>query len=282
MHRLFPAAAALVALSSPVHAAESFSFMIGGHQVLIAAPPHCGYGPCVSISPGTPHRRARPDDGDRQLVTSSVTPAAAAPAASKPASPPALCMAPAVPLRPAPPQAQQVAPPPPVQRPQIQSVQAIPLPPPITTAAITPPPPPIPQSPAPIPPASPPQEIVPPLEVAPQVFNDAPRIAKVSHQVEEEPADTPLGDWHAEGQKGLVRIEPCGRSLCGYIVDAAANAKGETILVDMKSKSASKWSGNIYSRDSGNTYYGTITMKGPDLLKVEACALGHFFCSGTL
>ena len=152
--------------------------MIGGHQVLIAAPPHCGYGPCVSISPGTPHRRARPDDGDRQLVTSSVTPAAAAPAASKPASPPALCMAPAVPLRPAPPQAQQVAPPPPVQRPQIQSVQAIPLPPPITTAAITPPPPPIPQSPAPIPPASPPQEIVPPLEVAPQVFNDAPESQK--------------------------------------------------------------------------------------------------------
>ena len=38
----------------------------------------------------------------------------------------------------------------------------------------------------------------------------------------------------------------------------------------MKSKSASKWSGNIYSRDSGNTYYGTITMKGPDLLKVES------------
>jgi uncharacterized protein (DUF2147 family) len=50
----------------------------------------------------------------------------------------------------------------------------------------------------------------------------------------------------------------------------------------MKSKTASKWSGNIYSRDSGNTYYGTIAMKGSDALEVEACAVGHFFCSGTV
>jgi hypothetical protein len=50
----------------------------------------------------------------------------------------------------------------------------------------------------------------------------------------------------------------------------------------MKSKSASEWSGNVYSRDSGNSYYGTISMKGPNSLKVEACALGRFFCSGNV
>ena len=143
------------------------------------------------------------------------------------------------------------------------------MPAPVTTASITPP--------------TPPQQVAPPVEVTPpQATNDAPKIAKVSQEIEETPADSPLGDWHAEGQKGAVRIEPCGRSLCGYTVDAATNAKGETILVDMTSKTASKWSGNIYSHDSGNTYYGTMTMKGPDSLHVEACALGHFFCTGNV
>ncbi len=48
----------------------------------------------------------------------------------------------------------------------------------------------------------------------------------------------------------------------------------------MKSKSASEWSGDIYSRDSGDSCYGTISMKGPNALKVEACALGWFLCAG--
>lgn len=276
MHRLFPAAAILVALGSPVHAANSFSFAIGGHWIRISAPRY-------SISPGITHRHAQPEK-DRQTVASSVapTPPAATPVASRPAPQPALCSAPLAPLHPAAPQVQRVAPPPvqqpqiqPVQAqpvqvqpaPQIQPVQATPMPAPVTTASITPPPP--------------LQQVAPLVETAPQVTNDAPKIAKVSQEIEETPADSPLGDWHAEGQKGAVRIEPCGRSLCGYTVDAATNAKGETILVDMTSKTASKWSGNIYSHDSGNTYYGTMTMKGPDSLHVEACALGHFFCSGT-
>jgi len=64
------------------------------------------------------------------------------------------------------------------------------------------------------------------------------------------------------------------------IEDTAQLKKGETVLIDMKSKAASEWSGNIYSRDSGNTYYATMALQGPDQLQVEACALGRFFCSG--
>ena len=110
----------------------------------------------------------------------------------------------------------------------------------------------------------------------------APRVSRVSHEVDEEPADLPIGDWQTQGEKGMVRIEPCGQALCGYVLDPSSNAKGETVLVDMKPRSSSQWSGNIYSRDSGNTYYGTIAMKGPNALKVEACALGRFFCSGNV
>jgi uncharacterized protein (DUF2147 family) len=97
--------------------------------------------------------------------------------------------------------------------------------------------------------------------------------------VEEKP-DTPLGDWETEGNKGVVRIEPCGQALCGYVLDPATGAKGEAVLVDMKSKAASEWAGNIYSRDSGDSYYATVTLKEPNTLRVEACVIWRFWCSG--
>lgn len=77
-----------------------------------------------------------------------------------------------------------------------------------------------------------------------------------------------------------MRIEACGGALCGYMIDAATNTRGETILVNMKPKADSQWSGNVYSRSSGNSYYGTMTLKEANTLRVEACALGQFFCSG--
>jgi hypothetical protein len=89
-----------------------------------------------------------------------------------------------------------------------------------------------------------------------------------------------LGDWQTEGNKGLVRIEPCGSALCGYMVNASTNGKGETVLINMKPKTGSQWSGSIYSRASGNTYYATMTVKHANTLRVEACVVGRFFCSG--
>jgi uncharacterized protein (DUF2147 family) len=99
-----------------------------------------------------------------------------------------------------------------------------------------------------------------------------------------EPSDTPLGDWQSEGNKGLVRIEPCGDALCGYMVDATTNAKGETILINMKpkmkSEGAAEWTGTIVSRAGGSTYYATMALRQSNTLRVEACAVGRFFCSG--
>jgi uncharacterized protein (DUF2147 family) len=112
-----------------------------------------------------------------------------------------------------------------------------------------------------------------------------PPIAKVSQETEDAPADTPIGDWQTEGNKGTVRIERCGQAMCGYVLNLTPNGKGDTILINMKPKTNTgkpdaMWSGNIYSRSSGSTYYSTMTMKGINTLRVEACALGRFFCSG--
>jgi hypothetical protein len=263
MKPFFPLAV-LMMLGSPVYAADSISFVIGGHRIHIEAPRHCNSASCVSVSiPGVYERRGRDrtDDDGRDVAAPAAAPApvqaSVLPPAGK-ATPPVFCAPPSPPVRPIASAAPEVAPPP---QPGIQPPQ-IPQ-----QAAITPPP-------------SPPPVITRPADVARPTPETAPRVR--THEVEEEPADSPLGDWQTEGRKGMVRIEPCGQALCGYVLDPSSNAKGETVLIDMKSKAASEWSGSIYSRDSGNIYYGTIAMKGPNSLRVEACALGRFFCSANV
>ena len=92
-------------------------------------------------------------------------------------------------------------------------------------------------------------------------------------------ADSPIGDWQTEG-KGTVRIAKCGNALCGYVLKASSDDKGEAILINMKPKTDRQWTGSVYSQGSGETYYGTMAIKGINTLRVEACAFGRFYCSG--
>ena len=79
-----------------------------------------------------------------------------------------------------------------------------------------------------------------------------------------------------------MRIERCGRALCGYALHATSDARGEAVLINMKPKADTRWTGSVYSQASGDTFYGTVTMTGPNALRVEACAMGRFYCSGNV
>ena len=234
--------AALMLLSSPAYAGNGISFSIGGHRIHIDASSNCRSTSCasVSISGVSDWRRTRNDDAGASA------PYAPVPAASNSS----IVAAPTVvPHPPAPP---VVAPPPPR---------------PIQPAAITPPPPLLP-APAIIP--------VEPIRPAPAIV---PQTTRVAHEVEDDVADSPVGDWQTEG-RGMVRIDRCGRALCGYVLNSSSDDKGEAVLVNMKPKMDMRWTGNVYSHDSGDTYYGTVEMKSANTLRVEACALGRFYCSG--
>jgi uncharacterized protein (DUF2147 family) len=264
----------LMVLSSSAYAGNSFSFVVGGHRIRIEAPRYCNSPSCVSVSiPGIYQTRRidRYHDRDDDI--------AAVPAAVVPAKPPAPAPEPAS-LRPAVP---------PASKPSIEPAASV-SPPPTTVALaaattqeVTAP---LPSGiqPSKIEPMTPP--ITPPIETptvaARPAADAAPPVSKISREMEDEPAETPLGDWQTEGNKGSVRIEPCGRALCGYLLNPSSNANGEAVLINMKPKAAALWTGNIYSRDSGNTYYATIALKGPNSLRVEACAVGRFFCSGNI
>ena len=262
----FSYAILLTLLSSTAHA-SGYSFSIGGHHVYIEAGRHCRSLSCVSWSESGSRRSHRDEDED-------APPAPAKPVAAAPACPPVATPAPAA--APAAPVALAPSPvaPPPMPAPPPAPVRAQVAPAPVAPAQVTPAPAPVPLpvKPAPVLQAQAPSTI----GLAAANAQPAPKPAKVvAHE-----DDSPLGDWQTEGKKGLVRIEKCGAGLCGYLLNETTNTTGETVLSNMKAKTDAHWAGDIYSRASGNTYYARMTFKQPDTLRVEACAIGRFFCSG--
>ena len=248
----------LMALSTSASAGGSISFTVRGHRVHIESSRHCRSTSCASVwVSGVNERRSR-SISDRE----DVTPARTAPPVSQTVSPPP---APTT----TPPAQTAAAPPRAVYTPAASTTQIVTPPP-------APPPPPAPQVAIPLaPPPPPPPPVAKPVE---PVRSPAP-VVRVSHDVEEEAADSPIGDWQTEG-KGTVRIAKCGNALCGYVLKAPSNDKGEAILINMKPKTDRQWTGSVYSQDFGETYYGTMAIKGVNTLRVEACALGRFYCSG--
>ena len=256
--------AVLMALSSPACARDSYSFTVNGHRVHVEADRHCRSLSCVSISiPGVDnwHNRRDRDDDDVATVREpapALVPAAAQPAVVQPQARTAPAPAPAVP-----------SPPRMVTVPTVARAQ--PVPQPAVVQAVRPAPVQI----API--AAPTLAAASPVNKPVETTSATTLVAP---ETESPVADSPLGDWQTGGKNPtLVHIEACGHALCGYVLDAATRAMGESILVNMKPKGDARWSGNVYSRTSGNSYYGTMTLKQADTLRVEACALGKFLCS---
>ncbi len=241
-------------LTSPAHAGRSISFNVGSHRVHIAK--HCRAISCtsMSISKNLDWRRKRERYDDARDTAAPVKPVPPAPQTVSPPVPPA------PPATTAPAKSIVTAPPPAVYTQaasRSHTVAAPPPAPPVEQDSIASPP---------SPPAAKPAE------------TPASQVERVSHQAEDQPSDDPTGDWQTEG-KGTVRIAKCGNALCGYVLNSA-NEKGETILINMKPKTERQWTGGVYSQDSGETYYGTMSIKGINTLRIEACALGRFYCSG--
>lgn len=289
----------LMLLSSTAHA-RGYSFSVGGHFIHVEAARHCRSLSCLSWSDSQGRRSHRDDD-------ETATPEPAKPVAAAPACQPVAVPAAAAPVAP------QIAAPRTVPAPV--SPPSTPAPAPVRAQVA-----PIPVAPAPLPQPAPVKSApvraqvpstmefaaaTPKAEIAvgkpkekatveatvadkpveqpdwakdwsPPKEAPAPRRTKLVVHAD----DSPIGDWQTEAKKGLVRIVKCGDALCGYLLNEATDATGETVLSNMKPKNDTQWSGDIFSRASGNTYYGRMTFKQPSTLRVEACAIGRFFCSG--
>jgi uncharacterized protein (DUF2147 family) len=103
------------------------------------------------------------------------------------------------------------------------------------------------------------------------------------------------GLWLTDDHKGLVRIGPCGGSLCGTIAKVADTSGGApktdihnpdarlrnrpilglSVLTGFEN-AGSYWKGRAYDPKSGKTYRSTLELNPDGSLKVSGCIL--FIC----
>jgi len=254
MNKLTIAATALfLASTAAAHAGNAISFQIEGQHIRIETPRNCASLNCVTIvAPGLSDKPiklnninlkglgSKDDDIDTTPAPAPTAQPAPAPVQQQPVQQtPVQATAPAAPAIAAPGTTVAAAP--------AAGYDAT-----TQTAPVA----------APAPAAAPA-----PVAVAP-----APASAPVAAPVAV--ANTPIGVWATEENKGNVRVEQCGVNLCGY-----AAKTNERILINMKPDGA-KWSGRIHDPDSGRNYDSTIAMKGPNAMRVQGCAFGGMFCGG--
>jgi uncharacterized protein (DUF2147 family) len=250
MKKLHIAAAAFFLASSAVaQAGNSISFQIDGQRIRIETPRNCASLDCVTIvAPGLSNKPIRLNNINLNGLGSSKDDDDTTPV-------------PAASAQPAPAPVQQQ----PVQQAPVQTTAPA-IAAPATTVAAAPAG--APDSTTQAAPVAVPAPAPAPVAVAPATAPAPAAAAPVQM------ANSPIGVWATEENKGNVRVEQCGANLCGY-----AEKTNERILINMKPDGA-KWSGRIHDPDSGRNYDSTIAMKGPNALRVQGCAFGGMFCGG--
>jgi len=104
----------------------------------------------------------------------------------------------------------------------------------------------------------------------------------------------PSGTWLTQAGDARVRVSKCGGGICGVVVwlrepinpatgkpqvdDKNPNPAlarrpmiGLPLFSGMPPAGPGKWSGQIYNADDGNSYASSVSIAGPDTLKVEGC-----------
>jgi uncharacterized protein (DUF2147 family) len=111
---------------------------------------------------------------------------------------------------------------------------------------------------------------------------------------------SPAGRWLAK-DGWVIRIGPCGGSMCGFIAKASPpndpetnrpwtdkfnpnpakrsrSAIGVQTIISMKPDGSKRWTGKLYNIDDGKTYPGNLIEVDQSTVRVEGCALG--ICGG--
>ena len=104
----------------------------------------------------------------------------------------------------------------------------------------------------------------------------------------------PSGIWLTQAGDAKVRVSKCGGGLCGVVIwlrDPIDPSTGKPQVDDKNPNPAlakrpiiglplfsgmhpagpNKWSGPIYNADDGKSYASSISVAGPDALRVEGC-----------
>jgi uncharacterized protein (DUF2147 family) len=99
------------------------------------------------------------------------------------------------------------------------------------------------------------------------------------------------GQWKNPKGSVVVRLGPCGESLCGVVVNASEKAKasarkggtpnlvGTRILSGLRQTGSGTFKGQVFDPKRNIRAPATVRMLGPDALEVRGCAIaGMLLC----
>jgi uncharacterized protein (DUF2147 family) len=102
-------------------------------------------------------------------------------------------------------------------------------------------------------------------------------------------AAEPTGDWQVEDGSAVIRVESCRGALWGVVAWERVPGRdersgrptlGSAVLINMRASSQTRWDGQIYNAQNGQTYNANVRMVGDNTLRVEGCVMGGVFCGG--
>lgn len=99
----------------------------------------------------------------------------------------------------------------------------------------------------------------------------------------------PSGVWRNPGNSVHVRIQPCGREVCGTVVWASpraqqkaraagtANLIGAQLFRQFRAQGGDRWGGRVFVPDRARTVAGTMRVQGRSAI-VSGCLMGGLVC----
>jgi len=100
----------------------------------------------------------------------------------------------------------------------------------------------------------------------------------------------PTGVWRNPRNTVHVRIQPCGRDMCGTVVWASARAQqkareagtanliGAQLFRRLRREDGATWGGRVFVPDLARTVPGTLRVRGPNSVVASGCLLGRMIC----
>lgn len=97
------------------------------------------------------------------------------------------------------------------------------------------------------------------------------------------------GLWRNPIGSAIIRVGPCGDTLCGSVVWASARGNAEVakttshvvgtlVLTDVKQMAANRWSGRLFVPDDNIHVSARLQLAGPRSLRLTGCAVAGLFC----
>ena len=100
----------------------------------------------------------------------------------------------------------------------------------------------------------------------------------------------PTGVWRNPRNSVHVRIQPCGRDMCGIVVWASARAQqkaraagtrsliGAQLFRQFRPQAGGVWGGRVFVPDLARTVAGTLRVRSPNAVEASGCTLGGIVC----